>query len=103
VRRVDNEQLDVTFQEGIDWAPKRGGAFHDDMRTLFRPQPVAQCEQVLGHGAVAANVLANAPIRRGHQQAGDDELLVNIQAAAVLVQDTHNAPLLSVPGLCLSE
>ena len=116
VKRIEVEQGQITVVFRIDAPPPpdasstdtwqdrpRGvdpGALHRDLGAVGRAQPVGQGQQVVGHRAEGAHLLA-APAPFRTEQAGYDRSLVYIQPAAALVQDLHHAPL-SAPddGVC---
>jgi hypothetical protein len=62
---VDDEQLDLALQQIVDRTPKCGSALHDHMGALLRCQPVAQGEELVGHGAEGADLFVDAPLSAG--------------------------------------
>jgi site-specific DNA recombinase len=70
--------------------------FHDHWAATLPSQPVGKREQVGGHGVVGAHLLVNRPVQLRRQQARDDELLVDVEPAAPLMQHAHDPSLLSV-------
>jgi len=89
---VDDEHVELTFQQVIDRPPVDAGAFHHHMRAASLGQPIRQGQQVGCHGSEGSDGLVRLTRRIGNHQASYDRLLVDIQATAALIDDIHQAP-----------
>ena len=88
---VDQDDLEVAFQEVEDRLPVDPGRFHGDVADAFGLEPVGQRQQVGGHGAEGADLGADGAIGTDAADAGDDGLLVDVQPGAAIMKGFHRS------------
>jgi hypothetical protein len=85
---VAQDQLEEPLEQVPDRLPVHPGRFHRNVGDPFISQPVRQRQELVGFGAEGANLLSDLPLDKS-PKAGDDRLLVDIQAGATGMQDLH--------------
>ena len=94
VLRIDQQQLEVAFQQVVDRLPVDARGLHGDVGDPGLGQPVRQSQQLFGHRAEGAYLLLAGAILGQHQPAGNDRLLVDVQAATAGIDGSHRSLLL---------
>ena len=91
VAGIDQQQLDVPFQQIVDRLPVLAGALHGHVGHAPRLQPGQQAQQLGGGGPEALDLLLFSPAGQGAEAAGNDTGLVDIQRRAAMIQPFHGA------------
>ena len=78
VAGIADDQIEMSFQHGIDWPPVDAGAFHADMRHPRRREPVPQDFEVARHRPERAHLLGRSIPGRADQKTRNDRLLVHV-------------------------
>ena len=84
VPSIADDQLEMSFQHGIDRPPVDAGAFHADMRHPRRRGLVPQGLEVSRHRAERAHLLRRSIPGRADQKTRNNRLLVHVPSAAPL-------------------
>ena len=95
---VDQHDRHATFQDVEDRLPVHAGRFHGGLADALFLQPVGQGQQLGGHGGEGANLGADGPVGADAADAGDDGLLVHVQAGATVVHEVHGEHSDGVPS-----
>ena len=90
VPSVADDQVEMSFQHGIDWPPVDAGALHADMRHPRRREPVPQGFEVARHRTERAHLLGRSIPGRADQKTRNDRLLVHVQPTAPLNNHPHH-------------
>lgn len=88
---VDDKGFDLFhLQQIVNGLSKRARAFHGDMRTAMRLDPIDEGKQILGHRGEGSDLF----VIRG-DDAAYHVLLVNVESTDVRVNDVHTKTLLA--------
>jgi hypothetical protein len=79
---VDQHQVESTLEQVPDRLPGDAGGLHGEVADPPLGQPVGQLEEVGGHGGEGADLAGDLAAGPDRADAGDDGLLVDIQAGA---------------------
>src|SRR5436189_291363 len=88
---IGHDQLERSFQNGVDRFPVHPGALHGHVRAAFPLQPLTQGQQLARGGAKGSNLFLHFPVRQHGQQASNHRRLVNIQTTTALNLQLHIA------------
>jgi len=93
--RIDQDDVEASFQDVMDRAPINTRALHRDDGTVMCQQPLPQTYQVVGEGSKDLKLrnVFTAGIRGN--QTGVDRLFVNVKSTTNRVQNTQNRRMLS--------
>jgi hypothetical protein len=89
---IDDEHLKQTLQQVVHRSPEKRGAFHGDVRTTHRLQPVDKRQQFLGHRGAGTDLVLDVSVCARVHETGHHEFLVDVQPAAGWIDDLHQAP-----------
>src|SRR5262249_29159135 len=89
VARVDQHHLEGGLEDVEDGLPVDAGRLHGDLGDAPAGQPVGQRQQLAGGGAEVEGLLEDLARVGDLQGAGDDELLVDVEAGTAGEQDIH--------------
>src|ERR1022692_346191 len=89
VLRVDQQDLELIFQQVPDRLPVDPRRFHGQMRYLLLGQPVGQCQQRASHRTEGARLLLHLALGIPAAYADHHRILVNVQTSARRVQQVH--------------
>ncbi len=84
MRGIDQQRLELGFEDVEDRTPILAGRFHRDVRHATLVQPIGECQQVDSHGLEGARLVVPPARRDRSEAAGDDRSFVNIQFVRVL-------------------
>ena len=87
--RVDEQQLDVAFQNVPKRLPQHPGRLHGHVRHLVSCQPIQHPEQVAGHGSEGLDQLQDVTLRLQFADARDNGPFVDIQSRHMPKDDVH--------------
>src|SRR6266852_1587963 len=88
MRRVSQDQLELTLQYVPHRLPVDPRRFHRHVRAARVPQPVPELQELRGGGRPAPHLAAHLTAL-SHPQTPDHRLFVNIQTGAALMDDFH--------------
>jgi hypothetical protein len=88
---IDQQQLELSFQDVEDRLPVHAGRFHGRMGHSLGGQPVRQGQQVARDGAEGTHLLVQAPIVRETAHANDDGVLVKVEPGTAAVEGVHGS------------
>ena len=93
---ICQQQFEATLQQvpvGHRF-PIRSGCLKCDVGHAFSRQPIAHCQELIGHRAKRADALSWLAVRIGDQYTRDDRLFVHVQSATPRMHHVHhNLPL----------
>jgi hypothetical protein len=88
MRRVSQDQLELTFEYVPYRLPVDPCRFHRHVRAARLPQPLPELEELRGRGCPAPHLAAHLTAL-SHPQTPHHRLFVNVQTSAALMDDFH--------------
>src|SRR5713226_1753588 len=79
----------MPFQHGINWLPIHSGCFHSDMRHVSGFEPLAQTQDIRGHGAEALALLVALPPGVRSTGTSSHTPLMHIESCAAFIDNVH--------------
>jgi hypothetical protein len=89
VAGVDQQHLELPFQNVPDWLPIDPGRFHGQMGHALFAQPISQEEQLRRQGAEGSRLLVSGPLTAVAAHAHHDGFLVDVQTSTAGEKNVH--------------
>src|SRR5215218_3812392 len=86
---VDEPELEVVLEQVVDGLPVDAGGLHRNVRDAEPLEPVAQRQQLAGHGLKLGAQLRAPALLIGHVHAGGHLALVDVERTAALQHTFH--------------